>query len=238
MDEYEPITGELRGAGRESNVYHVMSDTVDRTVTFDGDRFDGLCDDIDSVHARLERENESLREKVKHQSAQLSEVQGALERRNNGELKRHWQKELDRLKAERDSMAAALDAAQGEHAFAPESHYMMLPKDADGVPIHVGDVMESKDGGPLFDEGSFEVRAMRCDECGWEVYDRLGDRYAPSLLRHYHEPTVKDVLREVVTLCHNTWKKESAFEFYDVDDVMESGNIAEYAAKLRLAGEK
>ena len=141
MDEYEPITGELRGAGRESNVYHVMSDTVDRTVTFDGDRFDGLCDDIDSVHAHLERENESLRKKVKDQSAQLSEVQGALERRNS-ELKPRWQKEINRLKAERDSMAAALDAAQGEHAFAPESHYMMLPKDADGVPIHVGDVME------------------------------------------------------------------------------------------------
>jgi len=51
------------------------------------------------------------------------------------------------------------------------------------------------------------------------------------------EPTVEDVLRGVVTLCHNTWKKGSAFEFYDVDDVMKSGNIAEYAAKLRLAGD-
>lgn len=102
MDEYEPITGELRGACRESDVYHVMSDTVDRTVIFDGDRFDGLCDNIDAVHAQLERD-------------------------------------YARVKAERDSMAAALDAAQGEHAYAPESHYMMLPKDADGVPIHVGD---------------------------------------------------------------------------------------------------
>ena len=232
MDEYKPITGELRGAGRESNVYHVMSDTVDRTVTFDGDRFDGLCDDIDSVHARLERENESLREKVKHQSAQLSEVQGALERRNNGELKRHWQKELDRLKAERDSMAAALDAAQGEHAFAPESHYMMLPKDADGVPIHVGDVLDGYGK-------TIEVVEMRHGRSGWVLISREGNGYADTFaFSHHHEPTVKDVLREVVTLCHNTWKKESAFEFYDVDDVMESGNIAEYAAKLRLAGEK
>ena len=53
----------------------------------------------------------------------------------------------DRLRAERDSMAAALDRAEGEHhAYAPESHYMMLPKDADGEPIHVGDVMEWPDG--------------------------------------------------------------------------------------------
>lgn len=109
MDEYKPITGELRGAGRESDVYHVESDTVDRTVIFDGDRFDGLCDDIDSIHAQLERD-------------------------------------YARVKAERDSMAAALDAAQGEHAYAPESHYMLLPKDMDGKPIHMFDLMDTEHG--------------------------------------------------------------------------------------------
>ena len=116
MDEYEPITGELRGTCRESDVYHVESDTVDRTVIFDGDRFDDLCDDIDAVHAQLERDYKVACEVNERQDADYT-----------------------RVKAERDSMAAALDAAQGEHAFAPESHYMLLPKDADGKPIHIGD---------------------------------------------------------------------------------------------------
>lgn len=50
----------------------------------------------------------------------------------------------DRLRAEHASMAAALDRAEGEHDFAPESHYMMLPKDADGMPVHIGDVMKGE----------------------------------------------------------------------------------------------
>ena len=233
MDEYKPVTGELRRRGylTEANI-EVDGAVTFAKVYFGTKDFRDLCDDIDSVHAELERENESLREKVRHQSAQLSEVQGALERRNNGELQRHWQKELDRLKAERDSMAAALDAAQGEHAYAPESHYMMLPKDADGVPIHVGDVLTD-------DECIFKVFELAVFNDGsWRIHNVNGNSWEACDVTHYHDPTVKDVLREVVTLCHNTWKKESAFHFYDVDDVMESGNIAEYAAKLRLAGEK
>lgn len=51
-----------------------------------------------------------------------------------------------RLKAERDSMATALDMAEGEHDYAPLSHYMLLPKDADGVPIHVGDRLRNDSG--------------------------------------------------------------------------------------------
>lgn len=46
--------------------------------------------------------------------------------------------------------------------------------------------------------------------------------------------TVEDVLRDVVTLCANTWKDgESPFAFYGVSDVMESGNIKGYADELR-----
>ena len=115
--------------------------------------------------------------------------------------------------------------------------WVRLPVDADGVPIHVGDLMDNthKDG----------FRAKRVigicqhpDE-RWTVEVDEGRLrwHDAAKLRHHHEPTVEDVLRDVVTLCHNTWKEGSAFEFYDVDDVMESGNIAEYIAKLRLAGD-
>ncbi len=50
--------------------------------------------------------------------------------------------EAARAAKERDSMAEELGRVTAEHHdFAPESHYMLLPKDADGVPIHVGDMM-------------------------------------------------------------------------------------------------
>lgn len=100
---------------------------------------------------------------------------------------------------------------------------VLLPVDADGEYIHIGDVMESKGSDLLFGEVSFEVRGMRCDEYGWEVYDRLGDRYAPSLLCHYHKPTVEDVLREML----DAWGELPS-------NATNEAIIAEYAAKLQL----
>lgn len=203
MDEYKPVTGELRRRGylTEANI-EVDGALTFAKVYFGTKDFRDLCDNIDGIHAQLERD-------------------------------------YARLKAERDSMAAALDAAQGEHAYAPESHYVMLPKDADGVPIHVGDTVTCG-------RSVWQVTGLRLTGAAWGVCctifnDHGGSGtnvYPPCDLRHYHASTVEDVLRGVVTLCHNTWKKESAFHFYDVDDVMESGNIAEYADKLRLADEK
>ena len=109
-----------------------------------------------------------------------------------------------------------------------ENGWVKLPADADGEPIHIGDVMESKGSDFLFGENSFEVRSMRCDECGWEVYDRLGGRYAPSLLQHHHAPTVEDVLREMLYKAHIYDRQEMEL----LPDL-----IAEYATKLRLAGD-
>lgn len=70
--------------------------------------------------------------------------------------------------------------------------YIALPVDADGVPIHVGDVMEWR-----YDNGEFEVIGIGGNtlfyidkdsgECEWTA---AGDK------RHHHAPTVDDVLRE------------------------------------------
>ena len=64
--------------------------------------------------------------------------------------------------------------------------------DADGVPIHVGDVMEWR-----YDNGEFEVIGIGGNtlfyidkdsgECEWTA---AGDKH------HHHAPTVEDVLRE------------------------------------------
>lgn len=145
----------------------------------------------------------------------------------------------DRIDAEHEAACAEAygDGVMSVPIALDESQWIKLPVDADGVPIRVGDVMDSKVD-YLFDGKPFTVRALVLCEDGWEVGDgRFGNRYEPDSLHHHHEPTVEDVLRDVVTLCHNTWKEESPFHFYDVDDVMKSGNIAEYASRLRLAGD-
>ena len=79
-------------------------------------------------------------------------------------------------------LEAIADAIEQELA----ERYVVLPLDADGMPIRVGDVMERK-GNRLYDDALFEVRALRCGELGWEAIDRLGDRCDPSTLRH-HQP--------------------------------------------------
>ena len=86
--------------------------------------------------------------------------------------------------------------------------YVRLPRDADGEPIRIGDVMES-DVDYMFGEASFRVFAIWMGEGGWEVYDRLGDRYVPSALRHHHEPTVEDVLRDFAYCCEEGATEQS-----------------------------
>lgn len=127
----------------------------------------------------------------------------------------------DRIDAEHEAMLA--DARK--HVY---QGYIELPKDADGEYIQPSDIphlTKTSDGKRLAFRPSLELR----QDGIWRLAGWTLDRY--RILK----PTVEDVLRDVVTLCHNTWKEGSAFEFYDVDDVMESGNIAEFAAKLRLA---
>lgn len=102
--------------------------------------------------------------------------------------------------------------------------YIELPKDADGVPWNVGDR----------DEDGNEVFELVLNSDGWYLVNGTKWVDKADSIHHYHTLTVEDVLRNVVTLCHTTWKKESPFHFYNVDDVMKSGNIAEFAAKLQL----
>lgn len=103
-----------------------------------------------------------------------------------------------------------------------------LPKDADGVPIHVGDVMAAKlaHGG----SGRWVVDRMELtrayDQDLWQIaLDKDGACWVtPSTVRHHHAPTVEDVLREfALAVC----KDDALTIRKDVVD--------EYAAKLRLA---
>lgn len=157
MDEYKPITGELRAKLAEYKPTEGKCNLITRAVGSTGyARLIELCDTIDAIHARLEAA-------------------------------------YDRLRAERDSMAAALDAAQGEHAYAPESHYMMLPKDADGVPIHIGDVME-------WCNGSFTVHELKLTEDGWQTWDSEHGYtvHADECIRHHTPDTWERIIEDAI----------------------------------------
>lgn len=105
--------------------------------------------------------------------------------------------------------------------------YTPLPVDADGVPIHVGERVQ------IFGNDQGTVSHMSLADDGWRVYVKydggLGTGSGePRRISHYHTPTVEDVLREFADRVCNSghqWGLDAA------------DTIAEYAAKLRLAGE-
>lgn len=110
-------------------------------------------------------------------------------------------------------------------------HYMPLPVDGNGEPIHVGDSLVPKDYGNTVRE----VIGVNCKEFFF-LDDEEGriKKNRAYCWKHWKPRTLEDVLRDVVTLCANTWKDEkSAFRYYDVGNVMESGNIADFAAEIR-----
>lgn len=89
-----------------------------------------------------------------------------------------------------------------------------LPVDADGVPIHVGDVME-------WDNGTFTVHELKVTEDGWTTWDEQhGYTVHADECRHHHAPTVEDVLREFA---------------YGLGVPVADSYVAATAAKLRLA---
>lgn len=83
-----------------------------------------------------------------------------------------------------------LDAAEKrENITLWGTNYTALPLDADGVPINIGDNI--KDISDPHNYGTVYNMAIRRD--GWWIYfTNIGVR--PTECRHYHEPTVMDVL--------------------------------------------
>lgn len=133
--------------------------------------------------------------------------------------------EHEREMAERDSerFNALMDARErGVNAVLKEPEgfgLTALPKDADGVPWHIGDR----------DENGNIVMAIKLATDGFWI--NVGCIYRPAgRARHYHAPTVEDVLRE--------FAQECLTYATNVDDHEVVDAIAEYATKLQLAGDK
>ena len=104
-----------------------------------------------------------------------------------------------------------------------ELGWLRLPKGADGVSIYVGDRLDGYGK-------TIEVVELRYGRSGWVIVSRDGNAYADTFaFTHHHEPTVEDVLREFA-------EKITDSQIPGVHPTYEEA-IAEYAAKLRLAGE-
>jgi hypothetical protein len=91
---------------------------------------------------------------------------------------------------------------------------LRAPIDADGEVWHIGDRTESGQ----------TIEAMGLNKYGWHFVGTVNE-IDPAIHRHYHAPTVEDVLREMCL---------------EIDRRCERGSIdydklfAEYAAKLQL----
>lgn len=111
-----------------------------------------------------------------------------------------------------------------------------LPVDADGVPIHIGDEMDGVDKYDTLKKVRGKVITVSFESDGivdvavqaWNGDGRSWHRAYldpdASVYRHYHKPTVKDVLREMAV----DW--DCAADGEDKEAVLN-----EYAAKLCLA---
>lgn len=115
--------------------------------------------------------------------------------------------------------------------------WVRLPKDADGKPIHMGDLVTV----PWKDK-VYEVAGFSCTKqlyggirTIWiDVYSPEKQRNVPlcgaDSCRHYHAPTVEDVLDEFASAYDRIGGEDEEHQKY-------LNLIAEYAAKLQLRGD-
>lgn len=99
--------------------------------------------------------------------------------------------------------------------------WVRLPLDADGVPIHVGDVLT--DG-----EYRFKVYELATYSCGsWSIYNRSGKAWAACDVEHCPATTVEDVLDEFASAYDRIGGEDEEHQKYlDL--------IAKYAKRLTL----
>lgn len=160
----------------------------------------------------------SITDELRQVAAKTEEANGRCGKLYRGDLDRI----ADRIDAEHE---AACAEAYGNGVMSvpialDESQWVKLPADADGVPIRVGDVLT--DGKYTFT--AYELAVF--GDGSWSIRNEDGSAWYACDVTHHHTPTVEDVLREML----DAWGE---LPLNATDEAI----IAEYAAKLRLAGE-
>ena len=127
----------------------------------------------------------------------------------------------DRIDAEHKAACAEAYGNGVESVALPDmTAYVKLPVDADGVPIRVGDVLDGYGK-------TIEVVDMRCGRSGWVLISRDGNGYADTFaFTHHHEPTVEDVLWELLGAIRPDMEDDEAVPI-----------VAAYAKRLHIADE-
>lgn len=140
----------------------------------------------------------------------------------HAEAQRRWMAEVDALREERDEYLESTKLWEAKCKTMVE-----LPRDADGEPIHVGDKVTC--GASVWEVTGFRFTDGFWGICCTIFFDQGGSGtnvYPTSELHHYRASTVEDVLTEFGI----DWEHEDNCED-------RAALLAEYAAKLRLAGE-
>ena len=104
-----------------------------------------------------------------------------------------------------------------------------LPKDTGGKYIHEHDKVDWLNHAGTWHENATVVAV--CDD-GCYVMDGTVFHVHKSNIRHHHEPTVEDVLREFTDEVWNRCCEGATASDSGIDEL-----VAECAAKLRLAGD-
>ena len=129
----------------------------------------------------------------------------------------------DRIDAEHQKQvtdAFTMGVIDGIDMAEHSTEYVKLPVDADGVPIHVGDVMDGTCPSGKHVNGTVSSIG---DGVFW--LSNVQFSLKPDYMHHYHAPTVEDVLREMLDGCDG---QNADFR---------AQTIAEYAKRLTLAGD-
>lgn len=131
----------------------------------------------------------------------------------------------DRINDKCERMKCEYEREFEEWKHTQDTCYVKLPVDADGVPIHVGDVMEWPTG------ETFEVVGIG-DGTLFYIEDDgdYADWTGAITKRHHHALTVEDVLRQVIASANNGTHVHGALDTEQI--------VAEYASKLRLASDE
>ena len=169
----------------------------------------------------------SITDELREIAAKTECANGRCEKLYRGDLEHI----ADRIDAEHERQCAE-SWMRGHDAWAAidrgdemaEHGWIRLPKDADGEYIHVGDVLT--DGEYKFKV--FELAAF--GDGSWSIRNEGGNAGAACDVTHHHEPTVDDVLREFASAYDRIGGEDDEHQKY-------LNLIAEFAAKLRLAGD-
>ena len=100
------------------------------------------------------------------------------------------------LERENESLRRELDRTRGEWDYW-ESTHVELPKDADGVPWHIGDVTENGQ----------TVSAMGLNKHGWHFVGTVND-IDPAIHRHHHPDTWERIIEDAIDAVDDVWADE------------------------------